>query len=606
MAVTLITGATGFIGCRLAESRAAAGREVRAVGLVRNDIESQRADALLAAGVDMQVLDLKSSAEIDRALENVDVVIHLAAAQHEANVSESYFHETNVSATRGLVERCGARGVAKLFYASSIGVYGVNDDTVIDENTPVAPDNHYGRSKAAAEEVLHSYEGSVEVFIGRIGETYGPWDMRLHKLYAGMRKGRFWLVGPCRNRHQPVHVDDLAVMIERLLETPEAIGKPVLMTGDRAITTEEMCRSIASSLDRRLPGLRIPMWPLLAAAVGMEMTLGRVGIQPPLHRRRLDFFRKSLTFSTELRDRLLDLPPQRSFDEGARETAEWYRQHGWLPAESSQAKEISRNSIMVPAANRFVETFEVDESLTSDRLSAKLEPFDSFWQAPDDIESGYPKFDAYYRANYLPLMPADKSVNILVMSCGPGYFVKVLAEAGYKNVLGIDSFPEKVEHAARKGLNCRVERGFEHLAEHPDTYDVIVAEQELNHLTLDESLSFLTLCRKSLKKGGLLHVYAMNSAHPLYGAENLAHNIDHFYTVTEFSLGQIMKAGGFDEVRLHPLKLYVFWKNPMNYVGLAITGTLDLIVRILFKLYAKNVKILTKKIAATGRNPGAA
>jgi 2-polyprenyl-3-methyl-5-hydroxy-6-metoxy-1,4-benzoquinol methylase len=258
---------------------------------------------------------------------------------------------------------------------------------------------------------------------------------------------------------------------------------------------------------------------------------------------------------------------------------------------------------MVAAANRFIEKIEVDETLSSDRLSAKLEPFDSFWQAPDDVESGYPKFDAYYKANYLPLLPADKNANILVISCGPGYLVKVLSEAGYRNVLGIDSFPDKVAFAEKKGLNCRLERGFEHLANHVDTYDVIVAEQELNHLTLDESLSFLALCRKSLHQGGLLHVYAMNGAHPLYGAENLAHNLDHFYTVTEFSLRQIMTAGGFREVDLHPLKLYVFWKNPLNYVGLAITTVIDLTVKILFKLYAKDIKILTKKIAATARNP---
>jgi 2-polyprenyl-3-methyl-5-hydroxy-6-metoxy-1,4-benzoquinol methylase len=259
---------------------------------------------------------------------------------------------------------------------------------------------------------------------------------------------------------------------------------------------------------------------------------------------------------------------------------------------------------MAAVSNSFVVNIEVDESLSSNDLRAKLEPFDSFWQAPDDIESGYPRFDAYYRANFLPLLPSDRNAEILVISCGPGYLVKVLAEEGYRKVLGIDSFPDKIAFAEKHGLNCRVERGFEHLKEQIDKYDVIVAEQELNHLTLDESLSFLALCRTSLHKDGLLLVYAMNGAHPLYGAENLAHNIDHFYTVTEFSLGQIMSAGGFGDVRIHPLKLYVFWRNPLNYVGLAITGIIDFFVKILFKLYAKDVKVLTKKIAASGRNPG--
>lgn len=258
---------------------------------------------------------------------------------------------------------------------------------------------------------------------------------------------------------------------------------------------------------------------------------------------------------------------------------------------------------MVVTADRREQSTRSASALTSDKLAAKLEPFDSFWQAPDDIESGYAKFDAYYRENFLPLLPADRGADILVISCGPGYLVKVLAEAGYRSVLGIDSFPDKIAWAEKHGLNCRVERGFEHLANREDGYDVIIAEQELNHLTLDESLAFLGLCRKSLRKDGLLLVYAMNGAHPVHGSENLAHNIDHFYTVTEFSLRQIMNLGGFADVQIHPLKLYVFWKNPMNYVGLAITGLIDFVVRILFKLYAKDVKILTKKIAATGRNP---
>lgn len=253
--------------------------------------------------------------------------------------------------------------------------------------------------------------------------------------------------------------------------------------------------------------------------------------------------------------------------------------------------------IMVVTADRRERPAPPAPALTSGQLAAKLEPFDSFWQAPDDIDSGYSSFDAYYRANFLPLLPEDRDTAILVVSCGPGYLVKTLTEAGYRNVLGIDSFPDKIACAEQRGLNCRVERGFEHLANHPDAYDVVVAEQELNHLTLDETLAFLALCRKSLRGNGLLLVYAMNGAHPLFGSENLAHNIDHFYTVTEFSLRQIMTLGGFADVRVHPLKLYVFWKNPMNYVGLAITTLIDFTVKLLFKLYAKDVKVLTKKIA---------
>jgi 2-polyprenyl-3-methyl-5-hydroxy-6-metoxy-1,4-benzoquinol methylase len=231
-------------------------------------------------------------------------------------------------------------------------------------------------------------------------------------------------------------------------------------------------------------------------------------------------------------------------------------------------------------------------------LAARLEPFDSYWQAPADIESGYSSFAAYYRANYLSYLPADKSARILVVSCGPGYLVNVLAEAGYKSVMGIDSDPAKVEHARRRNLPCEAAEAFPYLEGSRGQFDVIIPEQELNHLTHEETIEFLSLCHAALRPGGRIIVYAMNGANPFVGAENLAHNIDHFYIVTEYSLGQLLQLGGFRDIKPFALKLYVFWKNPLNYVGLAVTSVLEFGMRVLFRMYGKKVSVLSKKVAA--------
>jgi len=236
-------------------------------------------------------------------------------------------------------------------------------------------------------------------------------------------------------------------------------------------------------------------------------------------------------------------------------------------------------------------------------LAARLEPFDSYWQAPKDVEKGFASFVAYYRANYLPLMPADRSARILVISCGPGYLVKMLKDRGYAAVSGIDSDAAKVDFARRKGLPCEVARAFEFLADKRAQFDVIIPEQELNHLTLDETIEFLKLARQALRPGGRVVVYAMNGANPLVGSENLSHNIDHFYNVTEYSLEQILTLAGFTDVRVFALKLYVFWKNPLNYVGLAVTSVLELAMRIVYRLYGKKVRVLSKKIAAVAAAP---
>ena len=231
-------------------------------------------------------------------------------------------------------------------------------------------------------------------------------------------------------------------------------------------------------------------------------------------------------------------------------------------------------------------------------LSARLEPFDSYWQAPADVDRGYSSFLAYYRANYMPHMPTDRAAKILVISCGPGYLINMLAQAGYTNVHGIDSDASKVAHATKRKLACETAEAFPFLERSPGGYDAIIPEQELNHLTIAETIEFLQLCHRALKPGGRIVVYAMNGANPLVGSENVAHNIDHFYNVTEHSLTQLLQLGGFSEVRPFALKLYVFWKNPLNYVGLVVTGLFELFFRAMFKLYGKNVRVVSKKIAA--------
>jgi len=96
---------------------------------------------------------------------------------------------------------------------------------------------------------------------------------------------------------------------------------------------------------------------------------------------------------------------------------------------------------------------------------------------------------------------------------------------------------------------------------------------------------------------------SMNGANPLVGSENLAHNIDHFYNITEYSLGQLLDIAGFTGYKPFALKLYVFWKNPLNYVGLAATAFMEFVMRIIFMMYGKKVTILSKKIACIAYRP---
>ena len=234
-------------------------------------------------------------------------------------------------------------------------------------------------------------------------------------------------------------------------------------------------------------------------------------------------------------------------------------------------------------------------------LTAKIEPFDTFWEAPGDIQKGYSSFVTFYRHNYLKYLPGNRDSRILVISCGPGYFVHLLSQEGYRDVLGIDSSEEKIRYAREKNLNCIQERAFPFLSRNRQPYDVIIGEQEINHLTKDEILSFLELCRRNLSENGTLIIHSLNGANPITGAEALAQNFDHYNSFTESSLRQILEYSGFREISVIPLKLYVFYRNPLNYAGMFLDTLNNLYFSLNFRLYGKSNRIFSKKIAAICR-----
>lgn len=326
----LITGATGFIGSRLALCARQAAYDVTVTGQVNNPVEAGRRQALEAAGVRVEVGALQEPAFAARVVADCAIVIHLAAAQHEAGVPDQYFRDVNVAGTRTLLEASRRAGVRRFVYGSTIGVYGTASDGVLDEESPPQPLNIYGQTKLEAEAVVREFARDLETSIVRISETYGPGDNRLLKLFRAVARGRFMMIGSGRNRRQVIHVEDLARGLLLAAERPEAVGQVFVLAGSEVMTTREMVDAIGRAVGRPVSRLSVPLWPLIVAAVGFETVFGIVGRQPPLHRRRLDFFRKSFVFSTRKAEERLGFRPQIPFAEGAARTAAWYREQGQL------------------------------------------------------------------------------------------------------------------------------------------------------------------------------------------------------------------------------------------------------------------------------------
>lgn len=205
-----ITGATGFIGCNLASSLRGQGHEVLALGLANNETEEERKRDLETSGITVHISNVTDPVDtLTELITGCDLVFHLAAAQHEANVPDQHFWNVNVEGTRNMLDASIKAKIKRFVYGSTIGVYGVEIQGELSETSPLNPDNIYGVTKKAGEELVLSYNNKLDVTAIRISETYGPGDMRLLKLFKGIKKRKFFIIGNGENKHQLIYVDDL-------------------------------------------------------------------------------------------------------------------------------------------------------------------------------------------------------------------------------------------------------------------------------------------------------------------------------------------------------------------------------------------------------------
>ncbi len=326
----LITGGTGFIGSRLALKCLDQGDSVRILGLVNNEAEAENKRLVEARGANITEASVTDRETVFQLAQGVDLVYHLAAAQHEMNVPDQRFWDVNVSGTKNVLEASARARVKRFVYGSTIGVYGSGTDGCIDEQSPLEPDNIYGLTKLEAEKLVLSSRDTLPVVVARISETYGPGDRRLLKLFKAIKKGVFFMIGSGTNVHHLIYVDDLVEGLRLAARAEHAASKVVVLAGKEPVTTKEMVEMIARQLGADVPRFHVPLGPLLLLATVSEKVLRPLGIQPPLHRRRMDFFRKSFTFSPDGAFKGLGFTPQVGIEQGVEETARWYTQMGYL------------------------------------------------------------------------------------------------------------------------------------------------------------------------------------------------------------------------------------------------------------------------------------
>lgn len=321
----LVTGATGFIGGRLASRLAAQGHRVRA--LVR-----RAAPELAACGVELVSGDITQADAARSALRGVDAVFHLAAVRDVWGTPETVYRQVNVEGTHSLLAAAKASGVQRFVYCSSVGVARYPGNLAADETLPYSQPTSqvlYHRTKAQAEEIALA----AQAVVVRPVITYGPGDENgfVTRLIALLAQGRFPRIGNGRNHVDLVYVDDLIAGMVAAWKKG-ASGRVYILSGTAPIQVRRLVDEICALLERKPPRVSIPTPVARLAGWGMEMVwkgvlnpLGWSEYVPFITRDKVATLTVDRGFSHARAGLELGYQPQVDYSEGLQRTLDWIR-----------------------------------------------------------------------------------------------------------------------------------------------------------------------------------------------------------------------------------------------------------------------------------------
>jgi nucleoside-diphosphate-sugar epimerase len=321
-----VSGATGFIGERLARSLVADGYHVRS--LVHPAADPA---AIAALGVETIGGDVGDLAIVRRALAGCEVVYHLAGLLPGKARTPAEYHAVNVQGTENVMRVAVESRVRHVVHCSTVAVHGLPRRNPADEEAPLAPSNVYGASKLEGERVVQRFVRAhgLSVVVVRPIALYGPGDLSCLKLFRDVARGRLVMIGSGQLRCQLAYIDDVVTALRICGARGQSNGECFIIGGEERPTINELLRVIAEEIGVGLHTIRLPSTPFAIAAALYRSLIDPFTVMPGFVD-RLDFFTAERTFDLSRAKRELGFHPSVALRDGIRRTAEWYRRSNHL------------------------------------------------------------------------------------------------------------------------------------------------------------------------------------------------------------------------------------------------------------------------------------
>ncbi len=327
MKKVFVTGATGFTGGYLCKALLKQKYDVTA--LVREGKEIKELEKLGAGKITGDLTDPGSFAG---KLKGFDTVFHIAALYRQEGVSKDLFTKVNAEGTEALLKESVKAGVKRFIHCSTVGVQGEIMDPPAKEDAPYSPGDHYQESKLEGEKIALDYfkKKKIEGVVVRPVGIYGPGDTRFLKLFKHIYRGNFKMIGKGKALYHLTFVEDLVDGIILAGKKDSINGSIYTLGGNKYLPLNELVELIGKILGKKVSKFHIPHFPVYIASWLCEVICRLFGIEPPLFRRRLDFFTKDRAFDISKAKKELGYSPGTSLEEGLSKTAEWYKKEGLL------------------------------------------------------------------------------------------------------------------------------------------------------------------------------------------------------------------------------------------------------------------------------------
>jgi uncharacterized protein YbjT (DUF2867 family) len=255
----LVTGATGFIGPKVVNALRERGQEVRA--LVR---DRSRAGELNAWGVELVEGDVTKPETLRAAVAGAETVVHLVAI---IQGRPEDFDRVMAQGTRDLVAAAKDAGVGRFVHMSALGT---SEET--------ARDIPYYRAKLAMEHAVE--QSGIPYVIFRPSFVFGRGAGVLPTFQALARAPVTPIVGPGRQRIQPIWVDDVAAYFAAAVERDDVLNRTYEIGGPDVVDWNGLYDAIKRSLGKRRPSLHIPFGVMRVQARLLSALPGPTPITP--------------------------------------------------------------------------------------------------------------------------------------------------------------------------------------------------------------------------------------------------------------------------------------------------------------------------------------